>query len=168
MRILDRIKEKLFFPPALTGPVIKGAFNIYYRSAADAKDRTSHPLAAESVWARKGRNESWDLYQLRHAPSLARTLNDVSGDVALDEAPHYKKIATGLTLREAFDRVRSHEEQPAERRYGNPFVPGSDRAMTLRQDRPEQDAAYWRNMAAPASSTPNLKTGAAPVPKLFE
>jgi hypothetical protein len=154
------IFQRLFNPQRITT-----AANEYHLSAEFAR-RTGKPVLVDRVYAQKDVfGDKWSLYSVTDhplrpvahiaAPGGLLGLRGASYYVIDNRWGHPEKIADGLSLREAFDRVRAHEENAPERslKRGQEHDELLDRlgvnpdgALFLAQKKPVDDPAYWRNL----------------------
>jgi hypothetical protein len=155
------IIQKLFGPQRITT-----AANRYYLSQEFA-EKAGPPARVERLYAQKDfLRDTWSLYSVADRPMMP--VGHIAGQHFLGmtvTAPAVidtrrglpEKIAGNLGMREAFDRVRAHEENPPVMKLktsggsADGFMarlgvsPGS--VMHLVQKKPENDPSYWRNMA---------------------
>ncbi|HTK85770.1 MAG TPA: hypothetical protein VL625_11875 [Patescibacteria group bacterium] len=157
------IFQRLFKPQRITA-----AANEYHLSAEFSR-RAGKPVLVERVYAQKDFfGDTWSLYKVTDHPMRpVAHIAAPGGMLGLRGAPYYvidnrwgipEKIAGKLSLREAFDRVRAHEENAPARslkrgqehdelldRYGV----SPDGSLFLAQKKPADDPGYWRNMTPP-------------------
>ena len=154
------IFQRLFNPQRITAAV-----NEYHLSAEFAR-RTANPALIERLYAQKDFfGDKWSLYKITDHPMRPVAHIAASGGfigfrgyyVIDNRWGRPEKIAGSLSLREAFDRVRAHEETAPQRSIridGNDFLTSHygvnpDGALLLVQKKPTADASYWRNMPQP-------------------
>lgn len=126
---------------------IEGIENHYYLSARDRR-----AARIERMFARKNLDGRWTVFLEKQRPMLpvghyarVNIFGQPTGLYNTIRPPQERpeKIATGQTLREAFDRVRRHEEEPQSLRVD---LPGrGSRALVLKQVLPET-RHYWRQI----------------------
>jgi hypothetical protein len=110
---------------------ISGVNNQYYIARKGIP--LNKPIHISNLFAEKALTGSWSLYEVTQ-------IHD-------DQWEQPEKIASGLTGKEAFERVRDHELQPERRRLPKKAADKirADETFVLKQERPDT-ATYWRNL----------------------
>lgn len=153
--------QRLFNPQRIVT-----AANEYHLSAEFAR-RSGTPVRIERVFAQKDvLGDTWSLYSVTDHPLRPVAHFAAPGGFLGFRGYHVidnrwgrpEKIAGKLSLTEAFERVRTHEENPATRSlqvaHGRSELLEHlhirrDGALLLIQKKPVDDSSYWRNMAPP-------------------
>ena len=143
MNLWQRLRKRL------SGPwLIEGSENRYYLPA-----RPEKPVRIDRMFACKGLDGRWAVFTAKERPMLpvghyakVNLFGQPTGlyGTVMPPQERREKIADGLSLREAFDRVRRHEEGPP--RLQVTSSRGGRQVLELRQN-PVDSPHYWRRLA---------------------
>lgn len=132
----------------LASHIIEGARNEYYLPG-----RPAMVARVVEVFAKKALFGGWDVYEVRHvhgAVAYGHTRDILGNMVPVTVDPRggvTRKINdVKLTMAEAFNQVRQHEEKPNILTV-SPSSGGED--IVLRQVKPKGNPRYWRNLEPP-------------------